>query len=453
MKRRDFLKFSGLFGLGAVSPIFPSLQLFAAEDNYSGPLWLTIEARGGWDPTSFCDPKGYVNPTDAARLNNYPAANKIRIGNEFEIAPPPDSFIDNTELYSAEQFFTTYASRLLLINGIDVGTNSHADGQRHNWSGELARQGFPNIGALISGVLAKNKALPFVTNGGYSVGANLVTPVRLSGSALNAMLEIAYPNRSTNPRSSTVRSYYPSEVLDLIKQTSAQRLNAEQEQQNLIRINRSMQNLEVARANSTTLSAFAENYESRNERQLADFNGRNQAHNVYKQGLVALSAYESGASAAAHIALSGFDTHDDHDARHYPRLMDLLQGIDGILQEASSRGLDNDIVVIMGSDFGRTNKYNNDLGKDHWPITSMMFMGNSNQVIRGNRVIGMTASDHKAIKIDPQTLEPDVDDTNPQSVRLTPAHIHRALRRLANIEVSTEAQQFALAGQDIDLFG
>ena len=124
--------------------------------------------------------------------------------------------------------------------------------------------------------------------------------------------------------------------------------------------------------------------------------------------------------------------------------MDLLQAVDAILEEAALPAFDmaDQLVLSMGSDFGRTNKYNAGAGKDHWPITSMMFMGNSQQVIRGNRVIGQTTDDHKAIKIDPVTLAPDLNDYNPNSVRITPAHIHRAIRNLAGMQNSANSAQF-----------
>ena len=28
---------------------------------YEGPLFILINAQGGWDPTSLCDPKGRAN--------------------------------------------------------------------------------------------------------------------------------------------------------------------------------------------------------------------------------------------------------------------------------------------------------------------------------------------------------------------------------------------------------
>ena len=44
MKRRDFLKLVGMGGAGAALSL-PAMQVMAATDNYTGPLWLFVNAR------------------------------------------------------------------------------------------------------------------------------------------------------------------------------------------------------------------------------------------------------------------------------------------------------------------------------------------------------------------------------------------------------------------------
>ena len=53
MNRRSVLK--GLLAVAAVAPGF-RLPLVHAAD-YFGKLFVFVQADGGWDPTSFCDPK------------------------------------------------------------------------------------------------------------------------------------------------------------------------------------------------------------------------------------------------------------------------------------------------------------------------------------------------------------------------------------------------------------
>ena len=90
----------------------------------------------------------------------------------------------------------------------------------------------------------------------------------------------------------------------------------------------------------------------------------------------------------------------------------------------------------MGSDFGRTNKYNAEAGKDHWPIGSFIVM-EKNQPWT-NRVVGETDELHFARKINPLTLQRD--DTLGTLVH--PKHIHKALRQYLGIAGTENSQRF-----------
>ncbi len=469
MKRRDFLKLSTVTGAATALPFYAPTKLFAAHDNYSGPLYLLIDARGGWDPTSLCDPKGYTpGQAQNRRINNYPKA-KIGTtpGGIIKYAPPPDAFLASTPtspagplydptLYSNRQFFDKYHQKLLIINGINAGTVSHSDGRRYNWSGELARTGFPNFGALVAGTLASGRDIPFITNGGgYEESAGLVVPVRLNTKGISAIFEIAYTN-STDPKlANGSNRYFQPAVNKLINAGRDARLEKLLAAQRLPRIKNAINSLKSSRQVSGDLKNLALNLsDTANfpEKPKAFFNGRDKARALYQQGRIALAAYQTGVSATAQLSLAPFDTHSNHDVDHYPILMDFLQGIDAILEEAAARGLTDKIVVMIASDFGRTNKYNEDAGKDHWPITSMMFIGNSQQIIQGNRVIGGTTNQHKAINIDPVTLNLDPSNTNNASIKLTPAHIHFALRKLAGVDQTQAAFDYPVGTTDINLF-
>jgi hypothetical protein len=80
------------------------------------------------------------------------------------------------------------------------------------------------------------------------------------------------------------------------------------------------------------------------------------------------------------------------------------------------------VVIIMGSDFGRTPGYNDGNGKDHWSTTSMLFMG---QGIRGNTVIGETTESHEAYGINPDL---SIDRSEEPALKILPGHIHSAIR-------------------------
>ena len=57
MKRRALLGYLGLTGLGITLPSVPCRVWAAQSTAYKGLLYVNLQASGGWDVTSFCDPK------------------------------------------------------------------------------------------------------------------------------------------------------------------------------------------------------------------------------------------------------------------------------------------------------------------------------------------------------------------------------------------------------------
>ncbi len=166
---------------------------------------------------------------------------------------------------------------------------------------------------------------------------------------------------------------------------------------------------------------------------------------MLEQLQLAVLGFKAGVSVSANIATGAFDTHNDHDATHVPELIRVLRGVDYLLAAAEEAGILDKLYIAIGSDFGRPPFYNESKGKDHWDITSMMFMGPG---IQGDRVVGATDAGFKAVPINPVSLAPD-----PQGVQLTPQHVHRALRRVAGLDTSDFSTTFPLDTQDLPLFG
>ena len=144
MKRRDFLQLTATAG-GML--MCGGVRLALAQQNFSGPFWLFVEASGGWDPTSFCDPKGFGLGVNGD-INNYDP-NDIGTAGNIRYAPPPDSFANDPNLFSNQDFFDAHFQRLLVLNGINYGTNSHSVGRTASWTGSRALN-YPSIAALIA---------------------------------------------------------------------------------------------------------------------------------------------------------------------------------------------------------------------------------------------------------------------------------------------------------------
>ena len=420
--RRDFLKIAGVTGLTVSSP-FPFLRETKkahAADGYNGPLFLFVNASGGWDPTSLCDPKGRANEEEEKPVNNYFTDEIGTVGN-IKYAP-----VDGHK-----QFFERHKSRLMVINGIDTATNGHDSGSRHIWSGNLA-EGHPSLGALIASVHAPGKPMAYITNGGYDATFNVVSRTRVGD--VNALARIAFPDEVDPANKDNKARYHTQATTDRIVAAQNARLEKLSQQAHLPHEHQSISTLHLARNSNNEL------------RKLTEFLPEIEGSQLKKQAQVAIAAFRAGLCVSANLGVGGFDTHGNHDASHYPRMAGLLSGISDIWDEAERAGIADNIVVIVGSDFGRTPYYNMNNGKDHWSVTSMLLMGKG---IPAGKVVGATTERYSLKTVDPGSLK--VLDSPDMGVRITPAHIHQQLRKLAGIDSVSHIQRFPLRVDEMNL--
>ena len=412
--RRDFLKFAASAGLAVTVPWIPARA--QTVDAYEGPLWVFLSTTGGWDTTAIMDPKGRASESEANPTNLY-LSSEIDQAGAIQYAP----------IGGNREFFEKHHERLLVINGVDNQTNNHEVGRRYTWSGGFT-EGHPNLGALIAGALAPDLSLAFISNGGYDFTASTVPLSRVTSESLLEL--VAKPNLASGNRG-TFHSDYAAGQIEAVWQA---RQNALSARQNLPAIRSSIGELVLAHDRKDELQRLFEFLPDQT------LGGNN---DVLRQAQIAMAGYQAGITVSVNISIGGWDTHDNHDARHYPLITQTLTGVDLIIEEAERLGIADRMVLVMGSDFGRTPYYNRGNGKDHWPVSSMMLWGNG---IQGNRVIGGTNAQLEALKVNASTLA--LDDSG---IPLTPGHVHQALRKLAGIENSALAAQFPLGVEELDL--
>jgi uncharacterized protein (DUF1501 family) len=423
MDRRQFLKLAACAGLTVAGPMGSMRLVRASESNpYEGKFWVTIHASGGWDPTSLCDPKGRVNDEEENPVNMFYTGDIGEIGNH-RYAPVAGN----------QAFFEKYHSQLLVLNGVDTSTNGHDSGTRHIWSGDL-REGYPSLSALVAGAFAPQQPMAFVTSGGYDFTANLVAPTRVGDTGVLAKL--AHPNQiNVNNPVEISNAYHSDATITRIEQAQATRLERQRSAQSLPRLKHALNMLHTARVGGNELDLLTDVLPDPLD---------NSGNPLKRQAQVAIAAYKAGLAVSANLVVGGFDTHSNHDANQFPRLQLVTEGIDFLMEEAERQGVADKIVVVVGSDFGRTPSYNEGNGKDHWSITSMMMMGPG---IPGNRVIGLSDAYHHPVTIDPQTFQASED-----GLRITPAHIHRALRQVAGLDGNPTADLFPLKEDVLPFF-
>lgn len=413
LRRRDFLRLSALSGLGVVT--MPGAA--RADAPYPGPFFVSVHASGGWDPTSLCDPKGRANEEEESPVNHY-FTDDIGTAGPIRYAP----------VEGVGAFFDKHHARLLVINGLDTSTNGHDSGTRNVWSGNLT-EGHPSFTALVAAAAAPERPMSFVSNGGYDHTAGLVARTRVGNT--DAIGKLAFPDRiEPDDPEATFHAASTHERLAALRKARMDRRVARRD---LPKVARAVSLLFAARQGSNELRRLSDHLPA----ELAD-------DSMQRQAQLAVAAFKSGLAVSANLVRGGFDTHGNHDQNHYPRLRELLEGVDFLLDEAERQGIADQLVVCVGSDFGRTPWYNDGNGKDHWSISSMLLMGPG---IRGGRVVGATDERHRPLTVNPTSLAID-----PAGVRITPSHVHQALRGLAGVEAHHLARQFPLSGDPLPLF-
>jgi len=431
MERRDFLKLASAAGLGVVAG-GAFIGEGKADAPYKGPYYLGFNAGGGWNPSSFCDPKGAASASDPDPCDHYLTSEIVGIG-AFKVAPSPaDMNMGNTKYFLTNQaFFTAYKDQLLVINGVDMATNNHDSGNRAAWSGTL-QENKAAFNALVAGAYAPTQPMAFITNGGYDSSAGVVAVSRVG--SIGALQRIAYPG-VIDPESDNQETFHSQAALDLLQKTRDERLKALQSKQQLPRLNARMGMLFMARTGQNQLKQLTQFLPDQIEGGLAG------------QAQIAIAAMRAGVCVAAQLSIGGFDTHGDHDNQHFPQLAELWGGVDFAWKLAQSAPeIQNNIRFMMASDFGRTFGYNDGNGKDHWSISSMIFMGAG---IPGGKLIGGTTD-----KLDPLTVDPGSLALSESGIRITPGHVHLALRKLAGIDQNPVVSKFPLKETEIlPIFG
>ena len=380
------------------------------------PFVITVQASGAWDPTFLLDPVA-----DNADYTPFTAA-QIGTAGQIRYAPAMNvnamTFAPYMVGTTPTDFFAKHGQKIVVFNGVDNATVSHDVGPRVAFTGST-RDGHPSISGLAAGLQGKEMPLAMFVAGGFASTGGLVPITR--GGSLTLLRNLASPNRDL---------IHPDSVDTLLRAATRARDGRLISGSSLPRSSAAFQQILDSRS-----GALEDRFRQiADELQKATSVRAPNALGDAASGVLALM--RSGATAAAHLSTGGFDTHTNHNTNHTNAMTQLLRGLDYIIDTAtadpvvSARG----VVIIVGSDFGRT-RYNDGAGKDHWPITSMMAIGvgAASSIVGGARVIGgttatgkngVTALPVKVVDGKVVTVEP----TDPQGFKLTAGHVQLALR-------------------------
>jgi hypothetical protein len=413
MNRRSFLT-----RIAASAGVVLLPRSARSATTYPGPYYITVHCSGGWDPTLLCDPKGNTSADPASPITDYLESDIVQVG-AFRV-PPVDGH---------EAFFSRFHDDLLVINGVDAETVSHETGTRNTWSGSTGPD-WPAFNALVAASASPAPSLGFLSYGGYDRTGGLIAPTRIPSAS--HLAELSHPWRVDEGDEDS--DMFPPSIQDRIATARDQRLQRQRAAATLPRVARAQEMLAWARVDDNALKRLDE--------ALPD--DLDESTSLSSQAQIALAAFKAGISVSANLEIGGFDTHGDHDEDHREAMIDLVEGLTFLMDEAERQGLGGQVVLLVGSEFGRPPYYNDSGGKDHWSVTAMLAMGPG---IRGGRVVGGTTEGLVARHVDPATLK-----AADEGVPITPSVIHGELRQLAGIDDDPLAVPWPV-GEALGLFG
>ncbi len=421
LTRRGFLRASVVSTMPL--SLSPSVHVWGHGDLYSGgKLLVTLQLDGGVDVTMFCDPKTNVN--GEPKINHWAdRAQPEQVGN-IVYAP----VAKNREL------FERYGADSLVVNGVDSQTNSHETGKLFNWTG-INNEGQPSLSALFAAAMAPSEPLAYSVFGGLSRTAGIIGYNRFD--ELSVLRGLTQPN--IEPWSGESKRWQ-SEIARAQRSVDQEISRKMSSEGRSIREQESLGRLREARENRERLTSLADLIPAEQdiaEREEFSAGGMPLSSNLKQQMQSALLVFESGLGVSADLSLGGFDSHEENEPIQEALLSHFYDALNFFWDTADELGLADRILLVIGSDFGRTNFINEGNGKDHWPIGSYIIMEQGAEW--SNRVIGETDELHFASKIDPGTLDPSDD-----GLIMTPTHIHKALREYLGVEAFAAELGFGL---------
>ena len=382
MKRRTFLKvLAG--GAAAFAGLPPVESVAAAAAASEAEFFVFIIAAGGWDVTLWADPRnelrGLVHPastdnTDTAPLKHWVDAPLTEGARTFELVKARGS---NLVFGPGIGDLIDFADRITIINGLEMNTVAHPDGQvfsttgRHQQGGRTAA---PSIDTMLSNELGREQLFPTVSVRFPSsyVGENLdrrVVPLVVDdvGSISRSLSRFqAYDSDAERDR---VTAMLSEEARDLAKKsTYPDVLDGVALQYDSLRRMLSSNLQDVFSANGLRKAHPELDYKAR-------FAGGPAVNAAF-----AIEAMKRNVVRCVSFAVGGFDTHGNNyrgQAQLQQETFDLVASILKSLDAAPhptkpGSKLSEHAHILFVSDFCRTPQINLAMGRDHYPNNSAL---------------------------------------------------------------------------------
>lgn len=403
LNRRQFIQSCASVGalLGLPTP--------SQASSLSGRKFLFVILEGGWDP--LC---AFAPMFNATGVDMEAGAMPMSIG-DFDL-------VDHAERPAVRSFFENWGASTLVVNGISTRSVSHevcaeialtgsSSGSASDWPTLIAlaeQNKYPMPSLVFSGV---DRAFAPTYPGDHEV---VVVRTGESGQ-LQAMLE-GYYLEDTHHYFDPFPQGANSILDDFVRkksQTIKPHFTQRGSESLLSDFNQSLKQIDQLRALGESVDL------AHTEQGGLNFNA-------------ALSALSMGLSRCVTLADGrDWDTHEDNSLQN-PQFQELFGELDSLLTQmmltpgTEGGSLLDETVVVVLSEMGRTPQYNATGGRDHWPYTSAMLIGNG---IVGGRSVGAYNQNFAGVGFDPVT-----GDLMPDKMGVSASDFGATLLSLADID-------------------
>jgi uncharacterized protein (DUF1501 family) len=401
--RRHFLKHLTAAACGGIcTPCFHRLLALTQKGASNPHFFMFMFAQGGWDITQV-----FESDKEGLQTVDVPTGQRTQFG-----AGVNDTYWnDPGQRPAVTQFFQDFGNRSAIVNGINVRTLSHDLGREMVLTGSMG-ENKADWPTQIAARAAADKLLPHLAISGPSFAGTL-GGITTSGSTFDRLL---FPSgfAPSEAHEAAMENYLKSSLDALVQKAGDRGFEAGR-----------VQELE---------SGYLRFENIKSSREDLNFQGGG----FTNQALSAINAFENGISVTATLsAPGGYDTHSNNNQQQGPNFQNTFMGLNTIVSRLATRPgtsgtgtlLDQTTVCLL-SEFGRTPRLNGDMGKDHWPVTSLLLVGGG---IQGGRVFGGTDEKQNFRKVDFTTGLPD--DAN--GFELGTQSIGAALLAVAGIDPGT----------------
>ncbi len=345
-------------------PIGPAL---AAPSSSSNRKLILVFVQGGWDVT-----RVFGDGFDHAGVDMEPDATRATAGNI--------PFIHHPARPSVASFMAGNHEHMVVLNGVMVRSIAHEICTTIALTGDTSGL-MADWPAIAGNAQASRYTLPHLVLGGPNFAGEAGAAVARAGTAgqLEGLL-----SGQLLLRADGAPPVVPNPALGIIDRYLARRAEA--------RVLTASSDIDAGLARAYEES-LARSTELKDYRHVMDFTASTTLASQAAVGVDALSLGLCRCITMGHSGsgLNGWDTHSENDDQQGPLWESLFSGLNELMALLNSTpGTDastlaDETTVVVMSEMGRTPALNANLGKDHWPFTSVMMVGRG---LRPSSVVG-----------------------------------------------------------------